>query len=400
MWGRRKPREEPRTRRRAAERGVARGPHRGGGAHRRRRRAARRRAGAARILNEALDPLFAEIPADIDLFDRGICQGEMPRLWIDAVAHVVMGRDKRIYRFVQDTPLRPQGAGGIDPERRDRRGGDALCRAPHDRARAGDGRCDAARCSPASARPTCRIERRERWRIAAARFVLRHAVAASRLIAALFVVGGASGWPDSAACRTVITRTCACFDRCRSHAADRATARRATARSARRAGRPRSGRDCSRRDRGPCRRPPRPTARRSPARGRCGPSMSVERPHVIVAVDHELGAGGRDRVAKRRGIDEPLEAGFRRDVRRMMDEDDAEALGLVREQRRQPRDLVACRAGRSPGTAGRHRGRNADQRHRSAVRRKGKGLSPEVGAAHADVGANGVSRTARRGART
>jgi hypothetical protein len=55
------------------------------------------------ILNEALDPLFAEMPEQIDLFDRGISQGETPRLWIDVVAHVVMGRDKRIYRFVQDT---------------------------------------------------------------------------------------------------------------------------------------------------------------------------------------------------------------------------------------------------------------------------------------------------------
>jgi hypothetical protein len=55
------------------------------------------------ILNEALDPLFAQVPQQIDLFDRGISQGETPRLWIDAVAHVLMGRDKRIYRFVQDT---------------------------------------------------------------------------------------------------------------------------------------------------------------------------------------------------------------------------------------------------------------------------------------------------------
>jgi hypothetical protein len=55
------------------------------------------------ILNDALDPLFAEIPDKIDLFDRGISQGETPRLWFDVVAHVVMGRDKRIYRFVQDT---------------------------------------------------------------------------------------------------------------------------------------------------------------------------------------------------------------------------------------------------------------------------------------------------------
>jgi hypothetical protein len=55
------------------------------------------------ILNEALDSLFAEIPAGIEMFDRGISQGDTPRLWIDMVAHVVMGRDKRIYRFVQDT---------------------------------------------------------------------------------------------------------------------------------------------------------------------------------------------------------------------------------------------------------------------------------------------------------
>jgi hypothetical protein len=55
------------------------------------------------ILNEALDPLFAQVPDTVDLFDRGISQGETPRLWIDVVAHVVMGRDKRIYRFVQDS---------------------------------------------------------------------------------------------------------------------------------------------------------------------------------------------------------------------------------------------------------------------------------------------------------
>jgi hypothetical protein len=55
------------------------------------------------ILNEALDPLFAQIPEQIDLFDRGISEGDTPRLWIDVVAHVLMGRDKRSYRFVQDT---------------------------------------------------------------------------------------------------------------------------------------------------------------------------------------------------------------------------------------------------------------------------------------------------------
>jgi hypothetical protein len=55
------------------------------------------------LLHDALDPLFEEIPATVDLFDRGISRGETPRLWIDAVAHIDMGRDKRIYRFLQDT---------------------------------------------------------------------------------------------------------------------------------------------------------------------------------------------------------------------------------------------------------------------------------------------------------
>src|SRR5581483_5833752 len=55
------------------------------------------------MLNDALDPVFEDIPADIDLFDRGISSGDTPRLWIDAIAHVAMERDKRRYRFVQDT---------------------------------------------------------------------------------------------------------------------------------------------------------------------------------------------------------------------------------------------------------------------------------------------------------
>jgi hypothetical protein len=55
------------------------------------------------LLNEALDPIFKEIPADIDLFDRGLSRGDTPRLWVDAIAFVEMGRDKRSYRFLQDT---------------------------------------------------------------------------------------------------------------------------------------------------------------------------------------------------------------------------------------------------------------------------------------------------------
>src|ERR1700755_860995 len=55
------------------------------------------------IHTDALDPLFPQVPDQIDLFDRGISQGDTPRLWIDVVAHIMMGRDKRMYRFVQDT---------------------------------------------------------------------------------------------------------------------------------------------------------------------------------------------------------------------------------------------------------------------------------------------------------
>ena len=59
----------------------------------------------SRFLNEALDPLFAQVPDQVDLFDRGISQGDTPRLWIDVVAHILMGRDKRMYRFVQDIDM-------------------------------------------------------------------------------------------------------------------------------------------------------------------------------------------------------------------------------------------------------------------------------------------------------
>src|SRR5271156_1288579 len=55
------------------------------------------------LLNEALNPLFADVPPEVDLFDRGVSRGDTPRLWIDAVAHVAMGRDKRNYRLLQDT---------------------------------------------------------------------------------------------------------------------------------------------------------------------------------------------------------------------------------------------------------------------------------------------------------
>lgn len=62
-------------------------------------------ADRARLELLALDlkPVFDEVPADNDLFDFAISSGLQPRLWIDAVSHVQMGRDRRTYRFVRDT---------------------------------------------------------------------------------------------------------------------------------------------------------------------------------------------------------------------------------------------------------------------------------------------------------
>ena len=57
------------------------------------------------LLAADLAPVFAEVPDDIDLFDFTISSGLQPRLWIDAVSHVTMGRDRRTYRFLKDTRL-------------------------------------------------------------------------------------------------------------------------------------------------------------------------------------------------------------------------------------------------------------------------------------------------------
>lgn len=55
------------------------------------------------LLNDALNSVFEEIPSNVEMFDRGVSRGDVPRLWIDVITYVIMGRDKRTYRFVQDT---------------------------------------------------------------------------------------------------------------------------------------------------------------------------------------------------------------------------------------------------------------------------------------------------------
>ncbi len=57
------------------------------------------------LMAAELAPVFAEVPPEMDSFDFAISSGLQPRLWIDAVAHVAMGRDRRTYRFVRDTRL-------------------------------------------------------------------------------------------------------------------------------------------------------------------------------------------------------------------------------------------------------------------------------------------------------
>ena len=55
------------------------------------------------MLHDDIQPVLAQIPAGIDLFDCGLVPGQHPRLFIDMIAFVEMARDKRHYRFVQDT---------------------------------------------------------------------------------------------------------------------------------------------------------------------------------------------------------------------------------------------------------------------------------------------------------
>jgi len=57
------------------------------------------------LLADDLKPVFGDIPGDDERFDLTITAGAQPRLWIDAVAHVTMGRDRRTYRFLRDTRL-------------------------------------------------------------------------------------------------------------------------------------------------------------------------------------------------------------------------------------------------------------------------------------------------------
>jgi hypothetical protein len=57
------------------------------------------------LLADELRGVFNEVPADDEQFIFTVAAGTPPRLWIDMTSFVVMGRDRRSYRFLKDTRL-------------------------------------------------------------------------------------------------------------------------------------------------------------------------------------------------------------------------------------------------------------------------------------------------------
>lgn len=55
------------------------------------------------MLAEAIRPVLAQVPEEVDLFDVGVAAGQRPRLFVDMIGFVEMARDRRTYRFLQDT---------------------------------------------------------------------------------------------------------------------------------------------------------------------------------------------------------------------------------------------------------------------------------------------------------
>jgi hypothetical protein len=55
------------------------------------------------LLAAELQPTVASLPPEDDQFDFAISSGQNPRLFVDAVAHVGLARDRMTYRFVRDS---------------------------------------------------------------------------------------------------------------------------------------------------------------------------------------------------------------------------------------------------------------------------------------------------------
>lgn len=57
------------------------------------------------MLADELRGVFAEVPEGDEQFVFQVSSGTQPRLWIDMTSLVMMGRDRRTYRFLKDTRL-------------------------------------------------------------------------------------------------------------------------------------------------------------------------------------------------------------------------------------------------------------------------------------------------------
>ena len=66
------------------------------------------------FLKNSLAPILAQLPRDADLFNHGLVPGERPRFYVDMIAFIEMGRDRRTYRFLMDTPSGRQVLGESD----------------------------------------------------------------------------------------------------------------------------------------------------------------------------------------------------------------------------------------------------------------------------------------------
>lgn len=55
------------------------------------------------LLLQDLQPVFDAVPATDEQWDFCLNKGMQPRLWLDASAFIMIGRDRRSYRFVRDT---------------------------------------------------------------------------------------------------------------------------------------------------------------------------------------------------------------------------------------------------------------------------------------------------------
>ncbi len=66
------------------------------------------------FLKNSLSPILAQLPRDAELFNHGLVPGERPRFYVDMIAFVEMGRDRRTYRFLMDSPAGRQMLGESD----------------------------------------------------------------------------------------------------------------------------------------------------------------------------------------------------------------------------------------------------------------------------------------------